>query len=808
MQVLEKFLRNFIIWGVFSLVILVPFINSGALFFPYVTGKAIFFRVVVTLILGAWLILISLNRRYLPKFNWVTVTFSTFVFWIFLADVFGFSFFSSFWSNFERMEGYLTLLATFFLFLVSTTVIQSKRLWFRLFNFSLAAAAVMGIVALDQHLGGATRSDGLLGNPIYLAGYMLFHVFLSFFFLFDYRDAKVHLPIFYGFLTVFFSYLIFITGTRGAMLGLVTGLFLATLVIALKKEQKKWIRYTALGSLVVAFFVGVLFSSVVFINNYESAKEISYLQSFYEKVEDLPGVKRFSGISLSDGDAKARFLLWEIAIDGMKERPLLGLGQENYIHLFNSNYNPWLYERETWFDRTHNIFLEWGVAGGFPAMFLYIGIFISSIAVLWRKRDLDFYIKAVFSALLVGHAVQSFFVFENITSYVFFAIFVAFSASVSTDYGSKEKNTEGPLFSKKTLKWAVVPVVVVLVSVFTYEVHIKTLQANMLIIKGMTGIECSAQLSELPWGEKTEETYSQIRGSVCSRFLPEELRSSLYQESKDYTKEEIAGNSLILTADIFEKAIDISPVGRQEIAEMFSVRAMRVANMNVNQNIIGRFLNKSEEFLIDANEISSNTQVRPLVFLGNFYSNVGKYDKSIEVLEEALSAAPNRQHVLIILGQKYQMNGDYEKAVDYFKKAYELEPSFREPLFHYAASFLYLDDEERYREILKDVPEGEILFEDLLLDPLLRKGEVEKWSEIRKKRIEYLSENYKDSQGNLGENVLEKINSEYQALIQVYYREKEFLKAIEIAEEAGERFPHLKESTDSIIKIIESEIES
>lgn len=808
MQSLEKILRNFIIIGIFSVVLLVPFINSGSLFFPYVVGKAVFLRVVATLIFGAWLILVSLNRRYLPKFNWVTVIFASFIFWIFLANLFGFSFFSSFWSNFERMEGYITLLATFFLFLVSATVIQSKRLWFKLFNFSLAAAFIMGIIALDQHAGGANRSDGLLGNPIYLAGYMLFHVFLSLFFLFEYKSKKYYVPLLYGILTLYFITLVFITGTRGAMLGLVAGFFIATLAVALKKGEKKWIKYTAFGGLFVAFSVGALFSTVVFINNYESAQKMPSLQSFYEKVEDFPGVERFSRISLSDGDAKARFLLWEIALEGIKERPVLGMGQENFIHLFNSNYKPKLYERETWFDRTHNIFLEWGVAGGIPGMLLYIAIFISSVAVLWRKKDLNHYIKAVFSALLVAHAVQSFFVFENITSYVFFAIFVAFSASVSTDYRSKEEVSQDPLFSKETLKRVVVPVVTLVVVFCTYQVHIKSLQANLLIIKGMTGIQCSAQLGGLPWGEQTRDTHSRIRGSTCSEFLPDELRTAFYQEGNNYTREEITSNSLSLATDIFEKAKNRSPVGRQETAEILSIQAMRATGTVANQEVVGNLFSKAESFLIEANKISSENQVRPLVFLANFYSNVGKHDEAIKTLEEALSVAPNRQHLLILLGQKHQMKGEFEKAVDYFKKAHELEPSFKEPIFLYASSVLYLDDEERYEEIIKDIPEEELLFQDLLLEPLVKKGEVKKITEIRKKRIDFMSENYKNSEGNLEKDILEKVTSEYQSLIQLYYKEKDFQKALEIAEEAGQRFPHLKESSEDIIKEMRLEIEN
>jgi len=43
-----------------------------------------------------------------------------------------------------------------------------------------------------------------------------------------------------------------------------------------------------------------------------------------------------------------------MAWEGVKEKPLLGWGQENFNLVFNKYYEPSLYGQEVWFDRVHN----------------------------------------------------------------------------------------------------------------------------------------------------------------------------------------------------------------------------------------------------------------------------------------------------------------------------------------------------------------------------------------------------------------------------------------------------------------------
>ena len=86
-----------------------------------------------------------------------------------LANLFGVAPIKSFWSNYERMEGYITILHLGAFFLVIGSVFREGdlRKWF---NTTLLASFIMVIYGFFQMAGvleihqGGTRVDGTLGN--------------------------------------------------------------------------------------------------------------------------------------------------------------------------------------------------------------------------------------------------------------------------------------------------------------------------------------------------------------------------------------------------------------------------------------------------------------------------------------------------------------------------------------------------------------------------------------------------------------------------------------------------------------------
>jgi hypothetical protein len=88
-----------------------------------------------------------------------------------------------------------------------------------------------------------------------------------------------------------------------------------------------------------------------------------------------------ASISLSEG--ATRFTVWNLAFEGFKERPLLGWGQEGFNFVFNTYYTPELWSQEPWFDRAHNIFLDWLIAGGILGLLGYLSLYVFMLYLVW-----------------------------------------------------------------------------------------------------------------------------------------------------------------------------------------------------------------------------------------------------------------------------------------------------------------------------------------------------------------------------------------------------------------------------------------
>ena len=102
-MIIEKTLRWIVILGIFTLPFIV-FIVANTFFFPYITGKNFAFRLIVEVIVGAWLALALIKPEYRPRKNWLLGAFAIFTLLVALADAFGVNPFKSFWRNIRRFR--------------------------------------------------------------------------------------------------------------------------------------------------------------------------------------------------------------------------------------------------------------------------------------------------------------------------------------------------------------------------------------------------------------------------------------------------------------------------------------------------------------------------------------------------------------------------------------------------------------------------------------------------------------------------------------------------------------------------------
>ena len=273
MSALEKTLRAICLAGLFAL----PFICllvATSLFFPYITGKNFLFRAIAELITGAWLALALVSPQYRPRRSWILAAFTIFVLIIAVADAQGVNVFKSFWCNYERMDGWVTLIHLLALMFVATSILTTEKLWTRFWQLSVCVSILVALygflqVAGQITLGGggvgnlSSRVDATFGNPIYLAVYMLFHIFIAAMLWVQMRaerpaDKRMPYVLWYSAVIVLDTLALIFTSTRGTTLGLIGGILLALVIYAFTPEASKRVRRIAIGAVSVVVLLGIV----------------------------------------------------------------------------------------------------------------------------------------------------------------------------------------------------------------------------------------------------------------------------------------------------------------------------------------------------------------------------------------------------------------------------------------------------------------------------------------------------------------------------------------------------------------------
>jgi len=673
MQKSLKIIRYIVLGGIFLIPLLV-LIVTPSLFFPFITGKNFSFRILIEILFGLWLILAIFSRDYRPKKNWVLVSVAFFTLILILSTIFSVNPFRSFWSNYERMEGLLTFLHLFVLFLVLTTVMNTERLWKWFFHISLGVSIIVGIYALLQ-LGGAlqthqgSRLDATLGNSSYLAIYMVFHIFLALLYLFKTKEwyRWFYLPI-----IALETMVLYYTATRGAILGFVFGLLLAAVLLILFSQEKK----------VKLFAVSALVLIVVFTGIFLIFKSSSFIAK-------SPVLSRFSSISLSEQTTQSRLVIWKMSWQGFKEKPILGWGLENYNLIFNKYYQPILWKQEPWFDRAHNVFFDRLTTNGILGLLAYLGLFVCSFYCLWKKRPTfakgegRSLVDSVFiTSMFIAYFIHNLFVFDNITSLILFFGFLAYISM--KDSTSPNLAKDGPSPSSLGLK-----------SIYA----IFTGLAIIFIIY-----------------------FINIPAILASRNLIEAFKSSSQNNAQE-------------SFQWFQKAIGRGSFGSTEAREHlvnFSIQVFQ------QQNIDSEFKTKVVDYAVfEMNKQieQAPNDIRYMFFLGTLYNKVGQYDKAIEILSKAVELAPNKQMTHFELATSYLNKKDYDKTLAILKKAFELAPEYFEARKIYAMAAVFASQDKLAEELMKDYG-GLIVADEKILRAFLERGDMGKVTAIWEKFVE------------------------------------------------------------------------
>ena len=254
-----------LLWGIRGgvfLVLLMPLLVTSQTLFPFIVGKALYSRALIEIVFGLWVVLAYRCPSQRPPRSWLLITFGIYLGVALLSGLFGVSAVRSLWSTYERMQGTVDLAHWVALTVVLVSVFRSMSDWRAALNINLAVSVVMALLGLAQHweipirafsfLEGTDRLDITLGNASYVGAYMMVNVLIGLGFLTQSFQSRVDRPvprasarrrrrrrrqqgeaadwrllwwrIFWVTVIVLDFWIFWLTGTRGAFIGLLAGL--------------------------------------------------------------------------------------------------------------------------------------------------------------------------------------------------------------------------------------------------------------------------------------------------------------------------------------------------------------------------------------------------------------------------------------------------------------------------------------------------------------------------------------------------------------------------------------------------------
>lgn len=620
-------------WVAIAALFAIPFLPlyvSGDLFFPFITGKNFAFRFLVEVALAAYVALALIDRRYRPRFSWLLAAFGFLVAWMAVADTYGVYPLKAFWSNYERMDGWVTLVHLFALFVVSSAILSVENLWRRWWFFYVAVAAAVcgyGLLQLagaaEIHQGGV-RLTATLGNAIYLAVYLMFGIFAAAWLSVSARGGTRYAL--FAFMALAFAVLFF-TGSRGPLVGLGVGA-VAGALLWLFLERGQWLKgritrtHLLAGGALVAVALAALAIFVV--------RDTEYVQ-------DHPILSRAASIFSLEEELRVRGTIWGMALKGIAEDPVTGWGQEGFNQVFNKYYEPSLYAQEQWFDRVHNMYLDWTIAGGVPAGLLFVTLLALAMLAILRAPELSRSERVLLVSALIAYAVQALVVFDNLFSYVPLVLLIALAhARHARAVPLLEQRPEviGESAQKVIGTGALAAGLVV-----AWVVNVPGIAAAYHLARAVVPRQDLSQNTELFQAALHSGTFAvqEVREQL-SLFATQNVGNLKFQEED---RQELA----VLAVEEMKKQIDTTPNDAR-------LRARYAASLETVSDATG----------------------------------------ALRELDTALALSPRKQVLLLSKGLALHEAGRDQEARDTFRLAYELDPSFDQLAQSVAAGLLLSGD--------------------------------------------------------------------------------------------------------------------
>lgn len=430
--------------GIF-LILALPLLNIPPLFYPSAWAGSIVFRIIFSVLLFLFIWELLFKKDYfretaakIKNIPWlISIPLAIFVILVILSTIFSLQPLFSIWGIPSRGDGSLNLLF-YIIFAIFCYLVVEKKDWQKVLNAGIIAAILVSFIAIGQQFkifGGdflvaySSRPPSTLGNTDLLATYLLLFTFLTF--VFALKEKKLFLKIFYFSSLVLFLFIILITLSRATFLGLAVGFVFFVFFYRFKNKSLDKIKII---SVVILFLI---VCSLVFYAN---------TQQPYSNAEIQKSIlKNFlSRLQIGNILDNERISAWKIALQGLKDRPLLGYGPENFSIVFDKYFDSKLSGLfGTWWDRAHNFLFDISTTMGIPALLAYLAFFVLLFYFLQKekkKKNENCLMCLGIQATFIAYFVNNLFSFDVFGTYLIIFLIAGYSLSLISQNDAEIKN--------------------------------------------------------------------------------------------------------------------------------------------------------------------------------------------------------------------------------------------------------------------------------------------------------------------------------------------------------------------------------
>ena len=419
-------------------IIAIPLWYGSGQLFPFTVAKSLI-TICLAIILGS--LYLFGKVKSMEKLNW-NITFIPMIFFgisITTSALIGLNPQFSFFGSLIDGTGVNLILSAIIIAMIGATMIKRNQSLLPVYLWiSLGTSVVVAFGSYFQNLYPSSTGGSTFGNTSYMAAYLLINIcFAVALFLRSNSRRKKVLASIFGIIILFaptffnrgiytgsvklsevFQNPLLIAGTsNGATIALtVTSLIIIGLLLVIN-SNKKYIKFIG-GGMVGIAVIGFLGFWTLFQTPGNKLNEF-----FIERKSDN------------------RMIFWDIARQGISEKPLFGWGENNYAYVFQEKFTRKFFTKdsmvELWTNNPHNMALEIKMEQGYVGFALYISIIVITLIFAVReslKNKEKSLILIPLSGALIGYYIQNLFIFDTPGTIFIFWILIAMIVGYSGDW--------------------------------------------------------------------------------------------------------------------------------------------------------------------------------------------------------------------------------------------------------------------------------------------------------------------------------------------------------------------------------------